>query len=301
VFRGHHPLTVGARAALVVSAVTIVALTAACSTEAPDAPFSIGTVHRDLTYCNGETLDLYIPREALRPLPIALYVHGGGMTAGDKSDINPVFLNALATDRYAVASLNYRLAPQFHFPAQIEDVKCAIRYLRDRAPAYGPNAHEVFAFGTSVGGELVAIAALTGSRSAFDVGPYAAEPSGLSAAVDMFGPADLTQAASGFTSADIEQVFGDNRREVLLASPTHYVRPGAPPMLLVQGVDDTKVLTSQSMQLSRDLAAAGDRTQLILVQHMGHMFMQVGAKPLLPSERQIAADMDRFFDAVRGG
>ena len=299
-FGGHHPLTAGARRAIVLLA-AIVALTAACSAGAPNVPFSLGTVHRDLTYCNGETLDLYVPRKAVRPVPIALYVHGGGMTAGDKSDLNPLFLHALASDGYAVASLNYRLAPQFHFPAQIEDVKCAIRYLRDRAPVYGLNAHEVFAFGTSVGGELVAIAALTGSRSAFDVGPYAAEPSGLSAAVDMFGPANLTQAASGFTSADIAQVFGDNRREVVLASPTHYVRPGAPPMLLVQGVDDTTVRKSQSMQLSRDLAAAGDRTQLILVQHMGHMFMQVSAKPLVPSERHIAADMDRFFDAVRNG
>ena len=299
-FGGHHPLTAGARRAIVLLA-AIVALTAACSAGAPNVPFSLGTVHRDLTYCNGETLDLYVPRRAVRPVPVALYVHGGGMTAGDKSDLNPVFLHALASDGYAVASLNYRLAPQFHFPAQIVDVKCAIRYLRDRAPVYGLNAHEVFAFGTSVGGELVAIAALTGSRSAFDVGPYAAEPSGLSAAVDMFGPANLTQAASGFTSADIAQVFGDNRREVVLASPTHYVRPGAPPMLLVQGVDDTTVLKSQSMQLSRDLAAAGDRTQLILVQHMGHMFMQGSAKPLVPSERQIAADMDRFFDAVRNG
>jgi len=300
VFGGHHPLTAGARRAIVLLA-AIVALTAACSAGAPNVPFSLGTVHRDLTYCNGETLDLYVPRKAVRPVPIALYVHGGGMTAGDKSDLNPLFLHALASDGYAVASLNYRLAPQFHFPAQIEDVKCAIRYLRDRAPVYGLNAHEVFAFGTSVGGELVAIAALTGSRSAFDVGPYAAEPSGLSAAVDMFGPANLTQAASGFTSADIAQVFGDNRREVVLASPTHYVRPGAPPMLLVQGVDDTTVRKSQSMQLSRDLAAAGDPTQLILVQHMGHMFMQVSAKPLVPSERHIAADMDRFFDAVRNG
>ena len=299
-FGGHHPLTAGARRAIVLLA-AIVALTAACSAGAPNVPFSLGTVHRDLTYCNGETLDLYVPRKAVRPVPIALYVHGGGMTAGDKSDLNPLFLHALASDGYAVASLNYRLAPQFHFPAQIEDVKCAIRYLRDRAPVYGLNAHEVFAFGTSVGGELVAIAALTGSRSAFDVGPYAAEPSGLSAAVDMFGPANLTQAASGFTSADIAQVFGDNRREVVLASPTHYVRPGAPPMLLVQGVDDTTVRKSQSMQLSRDLAAAGDPTQLILVQHMGHMFMQVSAKPLVPSERHIAADMDRFFDAVRNG
>ena len=94
------------------------------------------------------------------------------MTSGEKSDLSPVFLDALASAGYAVASVNYRLAPKFKFPAQIEDVKCAIRYLRAEAPRYGLNGSEIFAFGTSVGGQLVALAALTGPRSTFDVGAY---------------------------------------------------------------------------------------------------------------------------------
>ncbi len=135
-----------------------------------------------------------------RPLPVAMYIHGGGMTAGDKSDLNPVFLDALASSGYAVASVNYRLAPQSRFPAQIEDVKCAIRYLRAKAPNYGLNASEIFAFGTSVGGQLVALAALTGPHSAFDVGSYPTEPSNLLAVADLFGPANLTERASGVFS-----------------------------------------------------------------------------------------------------
>ena len=131
------------------------------------------------------------------------------MTSGDKSDLNPVFLDALASAGYAVASVNYRLAPQFKFPAQIEDVKCAIRYLRAKAPRYGLNGNEIFAFGTSVGGQLVALAALTGPHSAFDVGPYATEPSNLLAVADLFGPANLTERASGFSPSDIQQVFGN--------------------------------------------------------------------------------------------
>ena len=68
---------------------------------------------RNLTYCNSQQLDLYIPRTApTRPLPIALYVHGGGLTAGDKADLNPTFLDALAKAGYAVVSVNYRLAPR---------------------------------------------------------------------------------------------------------------------------------------------------------------------------------------------
>lgn len=107
------------------------------------------------------------------------------MTAGDKSNLNQVFLDALASAGYAVASVNYRLAPEVRFPAQIEDVKCAIRYLRAKAPKYGLNASEIFAFGTSVGGQLAALAALTGSHSVWDVGPYPTEPSNLVAVADM--------------------------------------------------------------------------------------------------------------------
>lgn len=222
------------------------------------------------------------------------------MTAGDKSDLNPVFLGALASAGYAVVSVNYRLAPQFKFPAQIEDVKCAIRYLRAKAARYGLNGREIFAFGTSVGGQLVALAALTGPHSAFDVGPYATEPSNLIAVADMFGPANLTERASGFTASGIQQAFGTNDHpDLVLASPTHFVAPNSPPILVIQGVDDTKVLKSQSIELYRDLKAAGDHTQLVLVQNMGHMFVQAGPKPLNPSLQQIAKDITSFFDNER--
>ena len=155
-------------------------------------------------------------------------------------------------------------------------------------------------FGTSVGGELVALAALTGRHSAFDVGPFATEPSDLIAAADMFGPANLTKRASGFSPSGIQQVFGKSGHPgLLLASPTHFVAPGSPPILLVQGVDDAKVLKSQSIELYSDLKAAGDQTRLVLVQNMGHMFMQVGPKPLDPSLRQIAKDIVSFFDKER--
>jgi acetyl esterase/lipase len=231
-----------------------------------------------------------------------MYVHGGGMTAGDKSDLSPVFLDALASAGYAVASVNYRLAPEFRYPAQIEDVKCAIRYLRASAHKYGLNAREIFAFGTSVGGQLVALTALTGSHSTWDVGLYPTEPSSLLAAADMFGPANLTERASGFSPSGIHQVFdkGD-QRDLALASPVHFVVANSPPILIVQGVEDTKVLESQSIEFYRDLKAAGDQAQLVLVRNMGHMFAQAGSKPINPNLRQIAKDMVSFFDKYLHG
>jgi acetyl esterase/lipase len=283
---------------VVTAGLFLAGMMAGCSSAPPNVPFTLGTAHRNLTYCNSQKLDLYIPHAAVtHPLPIAMYIHGGGMTAGDKSDLNPVFLDALASAGYAVASVNYRLAPDFRFPVQIEDVKCAIRYLRAKAPKYGLNANEIFAFGTSVGGQLAALAALTGQRSAWDVGPYPSEPSSLRAVADMFGPANLTERASGFSPSGIQQVFGKrDRRDLVLASPAHFVVPNSPPILIVQGANDTKVRESQSIELHRDLVAAGDQTQLVLVRNMGHMFLQVGPKPIDPSLRQIAQDVVSFFD-----
>ncbi len=269
------------------------------SNKIPVVAFTLGVTYRDVTYSGSQTIDIYIPSAAAtHPLPLAIFVHGGGMTAGDKANINPVFLNALASAGYAVASVNYRLAPQYKFPAQIEDLKCAIRFLRANAQTYGFNGSEIFLFGTSAGGELSAIAALTGSNSQFDVGPYLNESSSVTAVVDMFGPADLTSFQS---YSQPQKVFGSNPTNLLLASPTHYVAANAPPTLIIQGVKDTTVPQSQSIELYNDLTAAKDPTQLILVQNMGHMFTQVGSQPINPSLTQIAQDMVNFFEKCRTG
>jgi acetyl esterase/lipase len=202
------------------------------SNAAPNVVFTLGTADRNVAYCNSQTMDIYIPSAATtHPLPLAVFVHGGGMTAGDKADINPVFLNMLALGGYAVASVNYRLAPLDKFPAQIQDLKCAIRYLRESAQTYGVNGSQLFAFGTSSGGELVALAALTGPHSEFDVGPYLDQSSSLTAVVDMFGPANLTSWAS---YSDTLRVFGNNENSMVLASPTYWVNSNSPPILIIQ-------------------------------------------------------------------
>ena len=269
--------------------------------------FTLGVAYRDIPYCNSQTLDVYVPTvPADRVHPLAIFVHGGGWTGGDKTDLPqlPIFLNALASAGYVVASIDYRLAPMAKFPAQIEDVKCAIRYLRANAQAYGVNTSEFFAFGTSVGGELVTLAALTGGHSAFDVGSYLNQSSSLTAVADMFGPANLTTCGC-FTDPQVQ--FGSDLNKMVLASPSHYVIPGAPPILIVQGTDDACpspnpcVPESQSIQLYNQLTAVGDRTQLVLVQNMGHMFVQVGPLPINPSLGRIADDVVAFFDGYRMG
>lgn len=272
------------------------------SSNTPSLGFTLGIADRDVTYCGSQAMDLYIPAVAARhPLPIAVFVHGGGVVGGDKTNLKPVFLNALASAGYAVASVNYRLAPMAKFPAQVEDVKCAIRFLRARATTYGLDASELFAFGTSVGGQFVALAALTGSHSVFDVGPYLDQASSVRAVVDIFGPANLSERA-GFTPTGVLRVFGADTSpgDLVRASPTHYVVPNAPPILLVHGVQDAKVPESQSIELYDDLIAAGDQAEFIPVQNMGHLFVQVGSKPLDPSLEQLGQDIVDFFNRYLG-
>lgn len=215
------------------------------------------------------------------------------MTAGDKADINPVFLDTLASNGYAVASVDYRLAPQFKFPAQIDDVACAIRFLRYRAGRWGLNPAQVFTFGTSVGGQLVALEALAGSRRQFDVGPFAHYSSRVSAAVDMFGPVNLDEK-SGYSASGIQKVFSAGY-DLRLASPSHFVHRGAPPILIIHGLEDAKVPPEQSTELYNGLRSAGDPAQIILVRNMGHMFIHVGANPLVPSLSEMARAVVRFF------
>jgi acetyl esterase/lipase len=262
--------------------------------------FTLGTADRDMPYCNSQTLDLYIPNVASgRQLPLVIYVHGGGLTSGDKSDINPVFLNALATAGFAVASVNYRLAPQYKFPAQIEDVKCAIRYLRAHSQSYDVNSSEIFAFGDSSGGELVSLAALTGSGSIFDVGSYLNESSSVGAVADLFGEANLTETIS---ASDFQRVFSSNQSDLILGSPSHFVKANSPPILIIQGINDTNVPESQSIELYNDLRTSGaQQTQIILVQNMGHEFVQVGSNPISPSLAEIVQDMVSFFERYATG
>ncbi len=296
----HVPAVICIVAIILISLYSAFTIDRVITSNAPSTVvFTLGTAYRDVNYWNSQTMDIYIPNVTVsHPLPLAIFVHGGGLTSGDKSDINPVFLNALASAGYAVASVNYRLAPQYKFPAQIEDLKCAIRYLRANAQTYGVNGSEIFLFGTSAGGQLSAIAALTGTHSEFDIGPYLNESSNVTAVIDMFGPANLTSFAS---YSQPQKVFGGNQNNLVLASPTHYITANSPPILIIQGVNDKTVPESQSVELYNDLTTAGDQTQLILVQNMGHMFIQVGSEPIDPSLAQIAQDMVSFYGKYGAG
>ena len=216
-------------------------------------------VHRDIEYVfeghERQKLDLYIPA-ADGPYPLIIWIHGGAFRMGSKADDVP--LECL--DRgYAVASINYRLSQHALFPAQIQDCKAAVRWLRSFAYLYNLDANRIVAWGPSAGGHLAAMLGTAGRVRAFDVGDNLQVTSQVKAVIDYYGPTDFLQMdahrlADGMVhddadSPESELVGGpiqQNREAVQRANPVSYVTTDAPPFLIVHGDHDPLVPYHQS-------------------------------------------------------
>ena len=240
-------------------------------------------VHRDLAYVtNGherQKLDLYLPRDG-KALPLVVLIHGGAFRIGSKEGENPV---PLLTQGYAVAAINYRLSQHALWPAQIEDCKAAVRWLRAHATAYGLDSDRFAAFGHSAGGHLAAMLGVSGSARQFDVGEHLTLSSRVQAVVDFFGPTDFLQmdahrlpggmAHDGADSPESMLVGGaiqDNKERVASANPLTYVGGDLPPFLIVHGDADPAVPHHQSELLAEALTRAGARVTFYTVKGGGH-------------------------------
>jgi acetyl esterase/lipase len=273
------------------------------------------TVQSNVAYCTlgGVALlaDVYTPVQPTASMPLVLYVHGGGWRAGDKANIvtgtnKDDALNALTSNGYVVASVNYRLAPAYPFPAMVQDVKCAVRYFRANASLYGIDPTRIGAWGSSAGGHIVGLLGTTDASAGWDVGPYLDQSSRVEAVVNWFGPQDVsslyTEAVAKGNTADESNVldaFGSSDPSVLaVGSPVTYVTADDAPTLTQQGVIDNQVYPDQASELNGDLVAAGVATRLVWVQNAGHEFQPVppGAT-ISPSLVQIAQQMVSFFNA----
>jgi acetyl esterase/lipase len=274
---------------------------------APPPDLGAGRVARNLTYCTGGgqplTMDLYFPsRAAAIPMPVVVFVHGGGWEIGDKDTPDETAPEMIGRG-YVVAAINYRLAPAWRWPAPIEDVKCAIRYLRAEAGTYHLDPDRIGVWGSSAGGHLAALLGLTDSRAGFDgQGGYADQSSRVQAVVDLYGPTDLpalTQTGSDRMLETLQRVFGAGGKlpAALLrqASPVTYVSGDAPPFLILQGDKDTMVPASQSAELYRRLQAAGVPATLVVVRNGDHGFVPAGG-PVSPSQAERTRLIGDFFD-----
>jgi acetyl esterase/lipase len=176
-----------------------------------------------------QQLDLYIPTEG-KNMSLVVYVHGG-----DSLSCNYL---QLLWDGYAIASINYRLAPAAIWPAQIQDCKAAIRWLKAHAHQYGYDPNRIAVIGESVAGHLAAILCTTSGSKTFDVGENLDSSSDVTCAVNLFG------AVADFTTFDgpnfsfLGGSLKDHMDLARSASPTSYVHADEPAMLVVHGTTD---------------------------------------------------------------
>lgn len=258
----------------------LVSASVASAQPGPSIPLPEGTkVLKDVAYVPGgherQKLDLYLPPTGAR-WPLVVAIHGGAFRMGSKEG-EPA--GAFVARGFAVAAINYRLSQHAIFPAQIEDCKAAVRWLRANAARYGYDPTRIASYGGSAGGHLAAVLATTGDVKAFDIGANLGVSSRVQAAVDFFGPTDFLQmdahrpSAAAMThdtpdSPESQLVGGpirDNPDKVARANPITYVTPDDPPFLIVHGDADLLVPHHQSELLEAALRKAGVRVRLVTI------------------------------------
>jgi len=234
--------------------------------------------------------DLYKPRGATEPLPLVIWIHGGSWRYLDKSTLE--LAQPLICNGYAVASIDYRLSTEAIFPAQIYDVKAAVRYLRANATLYGLQPNRIAVFGSSAGGHLSALAGTSGGVTdleSLQMG-HSTTSSRVQAVVDWFGHTDIEQldaqtiaqgcpadTANHSGAGSLESLFlgctvGDPAcsAQARRANPITYVSSDDPPVLIMHGATDCRVPRGQSVLLF-DALQAGDRcVSMFTLSNAGH-------------------------------
>ena len=199
-------------------------------------------------------LDLYLPTNRERPVPVLLQIHGGGWTIGDKREQAKPLMNLLAANGWACVAANYRLSPSASFPDHIVDVKRAIAWIRAHADEYGFDSDFIAISGGSAGGHLSSLAALTANDPEFQPGFEDADTS-VAACVPFYGIYDFLdrdgaharQSMRPFLEKYVMKVSAEDRRDAWAkASPISHVGEDAPPFFVIHGTHDSLALVENA-------------------------------------------------------
>ena len=221
-------------------------------------------------------LDLHLPTQ--RPdagAPVILFVHGGGWRLGSRAAFTPTIsvddsFGRITDAGFAVASVDYRLSGEARFPAQVDDVRAALGWLREHGSEYGLDAARIVLWGESAGATLAALVGL--------------EPdSGVLGVIDWYGPSDLLATAElapgdAATSREGEWLGAsalDQPERARAASPVFAVHPAAPPFYIAHGTADAFVPISQSAELAAKLREVGVDVRFTAVDGANHMWRDI--------------------------
>ena len=235
-------------------------------------------------------LDLYTPPPGATP-PVIVFLHGGGWRLGTRAvfcptwrDWSPDPFQRLVAAGFAVASADYRLSAEAVFPAQLQDVRSAVHWLRNRSAELGVDATRIVVWGESAGGHLAALLGLTADAPDVTGGDSGSRVAGV---VDWYGATDLSTLPDQTTPDAVARAEAPDSRESLLigaplleapdlarrASPVAYVHPGAPPFHIAHGAADRFIPAAQSTQLADALRSAGVEVEYTLVPGTDHLWM----------------------------
>jgi|GEM_PF-1019201 len=249
----------------------------------------------DIEYCNGEKLDLFVPRSS-KSLSVIIYIHGGGWQYGGKSDATFDIIKPLVADNFAVASINYRLSKAAEFPAQIQDVYCAVRFLRHNADQYNINSSHIGLAGISAGAHLAALAANASKQPEFVVGPYKTESNQIQAVVSMSGVLDTESSQLGKdTSTNLDMLLAGTAYTRRSVSPSRYLSQDDPPQLVIYGTKDRTVSPKQSIQYVESARAKGVDAQLLRVQNGNHNLQSFFLFRASPNQKELTTRIADFF------
>lgn len=237
-----------------------------------------------------QKLDIYLPGEGKGPYPVIISIHGGAYSGGDK--VGPDLLTAMSALQrgYAVVSVNYRLSSEAVFPAQIQDIKAAIRFIRANAAQYNLNPNRIACWGSSAGGQLSALAGTSGGvKELQDPTLGNADQSDcIQAVVDWCGPINFLTMDEQFKSSGINGTLQNNPdsytsrlmgKQISLipemvkkANPETYITPDDPPIFIQHGSIDTLVPLQQSTDFSKKLEVVlgKNKVQTVVLQGAGH-------------------------------
>jgi len=244
-------------------------------------------------------LDLYLP--PVKDAPLLVWVHGGAWRSGSRS---PLPLAEFLAAGYAIASIDYRLSTQARFPANIHDIKAAVRFLRAKQNEYGFDATKIAVVGASAGGHLVALAGTTNGDARLEgvVGEHLDQSSDVQAIVSYFGASNLTSILKQSTPHGLSVrvpalklllggVPDDQPELARLASPVFHVDRFDPPLLLLHGDQDPQMPINQSHELHGQYKAAGLKVRFEVLHGAGH-----GGGVFYDKERSASVLM--FLDGV---
>ncbi|KEI35904.1 putative exported protein precursor [Francisella sp. W12-1067] len=242
---------------------------------------------------DAQKLDIYLPNDKKfpKPYPVIIAIHGGAFLGGDKADyqLKPI-LEGIKYG-YAVVAINYRLSGETTFPAAIQDVKAAIRFIKANATKYNLNPNAIAVWGDSAGANLAALAATSGNKITqlddLSLGnkKYSAN---VQACVDWFGPTDFSKMDDQFNQSGLgkanhsqddspESLYigsnvGNSPEKTKLSNPETYISKETPPFLIEHGGIDNMVPTQQSINFYNKLVKVigKDKVELVIIEGAKH-------------------------------